>query len=130
MVYPAAPRLPHARVERERPGAEMQKGHTTMAERATDEELDQIYNRLEEGEVEEALKHAEALVNRYPRDSDSLLALAAARLESELPRLALETVVRARDLGVEDTALALGIEGSAHYELGEFEMAKGCFEEL
>jgi predicted Zn-dependent protease with MMP-like domain len=99
-------------------------------ERATEEELDQIYNTLEDGDVEQALGEAETLANRYPRDPDSHLALAAARFESDLPRLALETVVKARALGVEDEALALGLEGSAHYELAEFEMARDCFEQL
>jgi predicted Zn-dependent protease with MMP-like domain len=99
-------------------------------DRARDEELDEIYDALENGDVEKALAEAEALASRYPRDSDSRLALAAARFEADLPRLALETVIQARALGVEDEGLALGVEGSAHYELGELEMARGCFEEL
>jgi predicted Zn-dependent protease with MMP-like domain len=99
-------------------------------DRATEEQLDHIYDTLEEGDVEHALEEAEGLAREHPRDSDTLLALAAARFESELYRQALESVVQARGVGVQDETLALGIEGSCHYELGELEMGRECFEKL
>ena len=98
--------------------------------RATDDELDEIYNTLEDGDIERAIEQAQALVGRFPQDAESHLALAAARFEADEPRHALETIGQARALGVSDEPLALGIEGSSHYELGEFEAARACFEKL
>jgi predicted Zn-dependent protease with MMP-like domain len=99
-------------------------------DRATEQELDHIYDTLEEGDTEHALEEAEELARRFPQDSDALLALAAARFEADLPREAVQSVEAARDAGVRDETLALGIEGSSRYELGELERARECFERL
>lgn len=98
--------------------------------RAEQEQLDEVWIALEDGELEEAIDLAESLAQEYPRDGDVALARAATYYEAGLAGQTLEEIERAGQLGTTDDVLRRWYEAAARYYLWDFDGAREELEAL
>lgn len=86
-------------------------------------EVEQIYARLEEGEILEGLETALDLESAFPQDGDVALAHAAAAYQAGFSNECLMATRRAKELGCESPSLQRFYEASALFRLWESEQA-------
>lgn len=92
--------------------------------------LADLWDALEEGEVEEALAIGERLVDEYPESGNAHLGLAAARYEVGAVRPCMESVQRAGELGVNDPPLQQWYLAACHHYLWEFDRAREILDDI
>ena len=93
-------------------------------------EVEEVYARLEEGEILEALETALALESAFPEDGDVALAHAAAAYQAGFSNECLTATRRAKELGCESPSLQRFYEASALFRLWESEEAAVLVREL
>lgn len=93
-------------------------------------EVEEIYARIEEGEILEALETAMRLQRAHPRDGDVALAHAAAAYQAGFSQECLQATRRARELGCESPSLQRFYEASALFRLWESEQAREIVDRL
>lgn len=95
-----------------------------------EEQLEEIREALDDGDVDEALHLAEALALVHPDLGEVQLELAATRYEAGSVRGTLEAAERAGQLGVEDEPLRRWYIAASHHYLWEFDRAREILTEL
>lgn len=90
---------------------------------ASSAEVEEVYARLEEGEILEALETALSLERSHPQDGDVALARAAAAYQAGFSQECLYATRRAKELGCESPSLQRFYEASALFRLWESEQA-------
>jgi tetratricopeptide (TPR) repeat protein len=95
-----------------------------------DDRLDEVWEALDDGDLETALELAESLVADHPESGNAALGLAAAQYEAGSIRATLEAAERAGDLGVEDDTLRRWYVAAAHHYLWDFDAARAILTDL
>ena len=95
-----------------------------------DDRLDEVWEALDEGDLELALELAERLAADHPQSGNAVLGLAAARYEAGSVRGTLEAAERAGELGAEDEMLRRWYVAAAHHYLWDFDPAREVLDEL
>lgn len=98
--------------------------------RAEQEQLDEVWIALEDGQLEDAIDVAESLARDYPQDGDVALARAAAFYEAGLAGQTLEEIERAGELGTSDEVLRRWYGAAARFYLWNFDAAREELEAL
>ena len=94
------------------------------------EELDEIWDDIGEGLLEEAFELADDLKHRFPQHGDVALARGAVCYEVGLIADTLEEANRALSLECDDRRLAMWYRAAAHHYLWDFEAARIELENL
>jgi predicted Zn-dependent protease with MMP-like domain len=94
------------------------------------DELEEIWENIGEGLLEEAFELADELKQRYPQDGDVALARGAVCYEVGLIRETLEEANRAIQLECEEDRLAVWYRAAAYHYLWDFGAARVDLEEL
>lgn len=89
-----------------------------------DDRLDEVWEALDEGDLESALDLAEQLVTDFPQSGNAALGLAAAQYEAGSIRATLEAAQRAGELQAEDEPLRRWYVAAAHHYLWDFTSAR------
>jgi len=92
--------------------------------------VEEVYARLEEGEILEGLETALALERSHPQDGDVALAHAAAAYQAGFSVDCLGATRRAKELGCESPSLQIFYEASSLFRLWESEQAAEIIAEL
>jgi predicted Zn-dependent protease with MMP-like domain len=98
--------------------------------RASQEELDELWGLIENGDLDDAIALGDELAETWPRDASIAIARAAAFYECGLLRESLEEARRAGELDTDEPQMASWYEAAAHHYLWDFGAARAKADEL